>query len=41
MKNMDGVLIFLDDILCAGRTQEEHNARLDEVLRRLQPQIEA
>ena len=34
--NMPGVLCYLDDILIAGSTEEEHNQRLRKVLEALQ-----
>ena len=36
LKGIPGVVVFLDDILCSGRTHMEHEGRLCEVLKRLE-----
>lgn len=33
---LDGVVVYLDDILVTGRTQNEHDARLTQLMTRLQ-----
>lgn len=35
LRGIDGVFAFIDDILIYGRTKEEHDERLNKVLRRL------
>lgn len=36
LAGLDGVLVYLDDILITGKTKEEHRKKLHEVFRRLQ-----
>jgi transposase InsO family protein len=35
-QNLDGVLIYLDDVLVYGKSQEEHDKRLERVLKRIE-----
>ena len=35
LRGMDGVVVYLDDVLVTGKTKGEHLATLDEVLRRM------
>ena len=35
LQGIQGVCVYIDDILISGRTDEEHLKHLDEVLRRL------
>ena len=36
LQGLSGVVVYLDDILVTGRTEEEHLSRLEEVLTRLE-----
>lgn len=36
LRNVKGVCCFMDDVLVYGRTREEHDRRLDEVLQTIQ-----